>query len=77
MDRNLPKRIFEESNERYVDEETGYFVAIMTVDLYNKSRDVMIAYTVEQDFAKLLTIHPLKERQKDNRVKSGRWRKIQ
>jgi hypothetical protein len=37
----------------------------------------MIAYTVEEDIARLLTIHPLKEGQKENRVKSGRWRKIQ
>jgi hypothetical protein len=77
MNYDLPKRIFEESNERYIDGETGYFVAIMSVELYNKSRDVMIAYTVEEDIARLLTIHPLKEGQKENRVKSGRWRKIQ
>jgi len=77
MDYDLPKRIFEQSDERYVDQETGYLVATMTVELYNKSRDVMIAYAMEEDFVKLLTIHPLKEGQKDNRVKSGRWRKIQ
>jgi hypothetical protein len=48
----------------------------MKVDLYNKSRDVMVAYAVKKDSVKLLTIHPLKEGQKANRVKSGRWRKI-
>ena len=77
MDYNLPKRIFEQSNERYIDEETGYLVATMTVELYNKHRDVMIAYTMQEDLVKLLTIHPLKEGQKDNRAKSGRWRRIQ
>ena len=77
MDYNLPKRIFEQSNKRYIDEETGYLVATMTVELYNKPRDVMIAYTMQEDLVKLLTIHPLKEGQKDNRVKSGRWRRIQ
>jgi len=29
-----------------------------------------------EDYAKLLTIHPLKEGQKENRINSGRWRKI-
>jgi hypothetical protein len=77
MDYNLPKRIFEQSNERYIDEETGYLVATMTVELYNKPRHVMIAYTMQEDLVKLLTIHPLKEGQKDDRVKSGRWRRIQ
>jgi len=31
---------------------------------------------IKEDFVKLLTIHPLKEGQKDNRIKSGRWRRI-
>jgi hypothetical protein len=48
----------------------------MKVELYNKIRDVMIAYIIKEDFVKNLTIHPLKERQKENRLKSGRWRKI-
>jgi hypothetical protein len=45
--------------------------------LYGKERDVMIAYVYEEDFVKLLTIHPLKEGQKENRVRSGRWRRLQ
>jgi len=48
----------------------------MEVELYNKLREVMIAYVVEGAVARLLTIHPLKEGQKENRIKSGRWRKI-
>ena len=48
----------------------------MEIELYNKLREVMVAYIVDQDIAKLLTIHPLKEEQKENRIKSGRWRKI-
>ena len=76
MDYDLPKRILDQSNERYRDEETGYFIATMKVELYNKTRDVMIAYVIKEDFLKLLTIHPLKEGQKENRVKSGRWRRI-
>ena len=56
--------------------ETGHGIATMVVDLYGKSREVMVAYIVEGDCAKLLTIHPLKEGQKENRIVSGRWRKI-
>jgi hypothetical protein len=47
MDYDLPKRIFDQSNERYRDEETGYFIAIMKVEVYNKIRDVMIAYVIK------------------------------
>jgi hypothetical protein len=48
----------------------------MKVEIYSKIREVMIAYVVEENYTKLLTIHPLKEGQKENRVKTGRWRKI-
>jgi hypothetical protein len=43
---------------------------------YNKKRNVMVAFDYEGDFVKLLTIHPLKEGQKENRVRNGRWRKV-
>jgi len=74
---DLPKKIFDQSTERYVDQETKHFIATMEIEVYNKFREVMVAYVVEQETVKLLTIHPLKEGQKDNRVRSGRWRKIE
>jgi len=73
---DLPRRIFEQSEERYFDIETGSLIAVMMVDLYNKNREVMVAYVMEEDCTRLLTIHPLKEGQKENRVNTGRWRKI-
>jgi len=48
----------------------------MKAALYDKERDIMVAYRQEDDDIKLLTIHPLKEGQKENRVQSGRWRKL-
>ncbi len=64
------------SEERYFDNETEHHIAIMEVDLYNKKREVMVAYEIQGDMVTLLTIHPLKEGQKESRFKSGRWRKI-
>ena len=76
IDYDLPKKIFDQSNERYLDQETKHFIVTMEIEIYNRLREVMVAYIVEKDIAKLLTIHPLKEGQKENRLKSGRWRKI-
>jgi hypothetical protein len=73
---DLPKKIFNQSSERYIDEETKHFIAITETELYNKLREVMVAYIIEEDIVKLLTIHPLKEGQKENRIRTGRWRKI-
>jgi len=76
IDYGLPKAIVEKAEERYIDNETGHLIAIMKTDLYNNIREVMVAYVMKEDHIKLLTIHPLKEGQKNNRLKSGRWRKI-
>ena len=76
IDHDLPRTIFEQSVEHYDDMETGHRIATMTSDLYGKAREVMVAYVIEGDCAKLLTIHPLKEGQKENRTISGRWRRI-
>lgn len=76
IDHELPATIIKQSSERYYDEETKYYVAIMEVSLYDKTRNVMVAFDYEDDAIKLLTIHPLKKGQKENRIKTGRWRKI-
>ena len=76
IDYDLPRIIFEQAIEHYDDKETGHRIATMAADLYGKPREVMVAYIIDGDYAKLLTIHPLKEDQKEHRIISGRWRKI-
>jgi hypothetical protein len=76
IEHHLPKQIFDEAAERYLDTETGHFVAVMSKPLYDRDREVMVAYDMEEDTAILLTIHPLKEGQKDSRIRSGRWRTL-
>jgi len=76
IDHDLPKQVFEEAAERYLDTETGHFVAVMSKPLYDREREVMVAYDIEEETAVLLTIHPLKDGQKDSRIRSGRWRTL-
>ena len=64
IDYDLPRIIYEQSGERYFDVETGHLIALMKIKLYNKKREVMVAYLKEGENIKLLTIHPLKEGQK-------------
>jgi hypothetical protein len=76
IDYELPKKIFEDAEERFIDIATGNTIAVARVVIYAKERDVMVAYNYEEENVKLLTIHPLKEGQKENRIKSGRWRRL-
>jgi hypothetical protein len=75
IDYDLPKKIYVEAKDRYYDKETGHDIAVMEVELYSKKREVMLAYTVESNTVNLLTVHPLKAGQKENRIQTGRWRK--
>lgn len=70
---NIPRLLV---GERYFDQATGHSVAVMEVDLYGKRREVMVAYVIEEGCARMLTVHPLKGNEKENRVRSGRWRKV-
>ena len=76
IEHDLPKRIYEKAEERYTDTGTGHTIAVMKAVIYGKERDIMVAYKHEDADVKLITIHPLKEGQKENRIRSGRWRKI-
>ena len=76
IDHELPKRIFKEAPERYLDTETGHLLAVMSAQLYGRNREVMVAYVIDKECATLLTVHPLKKGQKENRIRAGRWRKI-
>lgn len=73
VDFEVPKRIYEEADERFYDIETGNQIAVKRIHLYGKERELMVAYKVEGELLVLLTVHPLKEGQKDNRIASGRW----
>ena len=76
IDIGLPEKIYKEASERFLDTETGHLIAVMESELYNKKRDAMVAYVEEGEVVRLLTIHPLKEGQKDERIKAGRCRKL-
>ena len=68
---DLPYQLYTESDERYYDIEIGHTVATMRAVINFKMREVMVAYDIEEQTVTLLRVHPLKEGQKENRVKSG------
>lgn len=76
LDYELPARAFEGAEERFIDTETGHYIAVSRVELHGRVRDVMVAYTISGGRVTLLTVHPLKKGQKENRKKTGRWRAV-
>jgi len=72
----LPKMILKGFDEKYFDSETKNLIAIKKVEYFEKKRDIMIAYKEKKQKVVILTIHPLKKSQKDNRIKNNRWKKL-
>lgn len=48
IDHNLPRRLVEGAQENYLDVISGHSIAIQTIELYGKSREVMVAYRQEK-----------------------------
>lgn len=69
----LPSKIYHSPMERYFDKAVGRGIAIRTVRYKGKMREMMIVYEEHKEYVAIVTIHPLKKNQKDNRIQIGRW----
>lgn len=72
----LPRTIYQESQEKYIDTETGLLVAVHHAQHQGKTRELAVVFTEDERLVKLITVHPLKPNQKLHRTLSGRWKKI-
>jgi hypothetical protein len=70
---DLPKDIYNYSIEHYYDTITKYYVAIGSAKYKRKHREMAVIYKENKGIIEIITIHPLKRGQKENRVKKGRW----
>ena len=69
----MPERIYREAEERYYNHATFRHVAVMSVIYHRRRRKMMIAYDEFPDHVKIVTIHPIENRQIHERVLAGRW----
>ena len=72
----LPKRIYQESRERYYDRKTSHYIAIKEMEFKGKLREIAITYTEISGQIEIITVHPLRIYQKYQRIKTGRWKRL-
>jgi hypothetical protein len=72
---DLAKDILIFSTERYYDKATHYYIAVAKAKHKGKFRDFSVVYQEDKKnkLVEIITIHPLKLGQKENRINSGRW----
>lgn len=73
---NLPRKIYIEADEYYLDNQTLLFIALKKVEHKGKIRDFIVAFKETGKVVEIITSHPLKPYQKEARVRSGRWTKL-
>ena len=76
MPSELPRVIYQNPQEVYLDTVTGLSIAVGQADYQGKIRDLAVAFREDEYKVVLITIHPLKLNQKLHRITSGRWRKL-
>lgn len=72
---NLAKDVLIFAVERYYDAATHYLVAVGKTKYKKKVRELAVIYKEDEanKILEAITIHPLKQGQKENRIKTGRW----
>jgi len=69
----LPETIFNQADGHYKDTQTGYSIAVKSTSFQKKTRELALTYEKVENKIILITLHPLKKGQKENRIKTKRW----
>ena len=74
---DYPKKIFLKAEENYIDISQNSYIAIKKLRYAGKDQKIMIAYPIDKNSVKIITIHPEKDSEINNRIKNGRWIKYE
>ena len=70
----VPEQIFLHAIERYFDTETQRNIAVHQIRLGRGRRaQIMLAYEEYDDYVEFVTIHKIKRREINFRIRTGRW----
>lgn len=72
----LPRIVYQRAPRRFIDAQSGLKVAVTQAMYFQKKRQVAVAYREDSEDILLITIHPLKPHQFENRIASGRWKEV-
>ena len=69
----LAEAILRDADGHYHNGISGWNVAVKRMSFQGKERNIALTYTIDRNEIVLITVHPLKEGQKEQRINSGRW----
>jgi hypothetical protein len=71
--KQLPRRLYLRAKEQFFDTNTRHRVAVARARYAEKMREMAVSFEDDGETVTLITIHPLKEQQKKNRINAKRW----
>lgn len=70
---NYPKRIYIEAKQKFFDTETDHHIAFSNLQYAEKLKNITISYDIIGQNIEIVTIHPISDKEIENKIKSGRW----
>lgn len=67
-------KVYKESDYNYYDIDTKHHISCKKLLVEGKEREFVVVYQKDEKEIVLLTIHPLKSGQRENRIEKGRWK---
>lgn len=72
----LPRIIYIHARRHFRDMQSDLEIAVYRTEYSGRVRELAITYRIYSLHVLLITIHPLKPNQLNNRIRSGRWREM-
>ncbi len=70
---NYPKNIIENFEEKYKDLDTGYDIAVRSMEYNGKLRPMIVAYAIIESEVQAITVYPTSRKDIESKLKRGRW----
>lgn len=73
----LPRIVYVRARRHFRDVQSDLEIAVHRIEYSGKLREFALTYRPYPAHVLLITIHPLKPNQLQNRIQSGRWKEIE
>lgn len=64
----LAENVLTQADEYYFDNETKCYIAVKNIKFQGKVRNVSLTFVISDNKIIIITLHPLKKGQKENRI---------
>ena len=72
---DYPKKVYRNSKQKFFDTATNHHIAVSRLSYAGKIRNMAISYDIIDQNIEIVTIHPISDKEIENKINSERWTK--